>query len=562
MSSSADVPPDNSQNIAQALHAAAELVPFQRAVVFPESRDALGRVMYSHLTFQQLDQETDRLARGLIRLGVRPGMRLVLMVRPSLEFIALTFAIFKAGGVVVLIDPGMGPKAVFRCLEQVDPEGFIAIPFVHLARRLKRKRFPNAKLNVVVGRFGRLPTYRTLLGEPWGPVELPAVQGTDPAGIIFTSGSTGPAKGVLYEHGMFSAQARLIRDRFDIWPGEIDLPGFPLFALFNAAMGVTTVIPEMDPTRPARVNPERILEAIQNQGVTQSFGSPAIWNRVGRYCAEKKIQIPSLKRILCAGAPVPVPVIETLMGQLTEPGGELFTPYGATEALPIAAIGSSQILSQTAALSRKGAGTCVGTPFPETEVKIIRITDDPIADWSGVEELPAGEIGEITVRSPCVTREYYRQPEATRAAKIPDGDTFWHRMGDVGYLDPLGQLWFCGRKAHRVETGQGTLFSEPCEGIFNTHPQVFRSALVGVGKGPNQRPVIVIETEKGQFPRSRRAKKAFVAELLSLARQNAVTASIETVLFHSSFPVDVRHNFKIFREKLALWAQKKLRWRR
>ncbi|MES2792594.1 MAG: AMP-binding protein, partial [Planctomycetota bacterium] len=122
--------PAPTVNIAEKLRDSAAAAPYQRAVVFPAGRDAQGRVTYSHLTFQQLDRESDRLARGLQQMGVTPGMRLVLMVRPSLEFIALTFALFKAGAVVVLIDPGMGRTSIFKCLDQVEPQGFIAIPIV------------------------------------------------------------------------------------------------------------------------------------------------------------------------------------------------------------------------------------------------------------------------------------------------------------------------------------------------------------------------------------------------------------------------------------------------
>jgi long-subunit acyl-CoA synthetase (AMP-forming) len=111
----------------------------------------------------------------------------------------------------------------------------------------------------------------------------------------------------------------------------------------------------------------------------------------------------------------------------------------------------------------------VGRPFPTIQLKVIAITDAPIPDYSSVEELPAGRIGEIIVRGPVVTREYFRQPKGTLAAKIPDGDGFWHRMGDVGYLDEDGALWFCGRKGQRVETTDGPMFTDCVEPVFNTH---------------------------------------------------------------------------------------------
>lgn len=551
----------NTLNIADRLRDSAARYPHQRAVVVPLKRNSSGRRGYAQITFEELDRETDRLARGLIAMGVPRGSRIVLMVRPGIEFIALVFALFKCGAVVVLIDPGMGGTNIFRCLELVEPEGFIAIPMVHAIRLARRNRFPAAKRNVTVGRrwFWGGPTYQTLLGDSWTPFAMPETRSTDPAAIIFTSGSTGPPKGVLYEHGMFDAQVDLIRDFYGVEPGEIDLPGFPLFALFNLAMGVTTVVPDMNPSRPARVDPRNIVEAIEDQRVTQAFGSPALWNRVGRYCETNGITFPTIRRVLSAGAPVPIHVVERMQKALTNPGAALHTPYGATESLPVCSISSRDVLDFAAEQTRCGAGTCVGRRFAEISVKIIEMTSTPIPTLSDARELPVGEIGEIIVRGPSVTREYFRRPDATANAKIQDGDGFWHRMGDVGYLDANDRLWFCGRKAHVVHTARGTMFTEPCEGILNEHPRVYRTALVGVGQPPEQEPVVVVEPEAGEFPRSRGARKHFENELVSLAQGNALTAPIRTFLFMRSLPVDTRHNVKIDREQLGRWAERRLR---
>ncbi|MFK7779003.1 MAG: fatty acid CoA ligase family protein, partial [Gimesia sp.] len=380
----------------------------------------------------------------------------------------------------------------------------------------------------------------------------------DPAAVIFTSGSTGPPKGVAYEHGMFWSQVDLLRDFYQIQPGEVDLPGFPLFALFNSAMGVTTVVPDMNPTKPASVDPAKIIAQINDQGVTQAFGSPAMWNQIGRYSEKHQIKLPSLKRILSAGAPVPVHVIERMRKSFVNPETDINTPYGATESLPVASISGREVLEETAAKTQVGAGTCVGTPFPGVQLKIIEIHNEPIPALEQAKELPTGEIGEIIVQGPMVTREYFLRPEATRLAKIPDGEQFWHRMGDVGYRDAAGKLWFCGRKAHIVETEAGPMFTICCEAIFNQHPRVYRSALVGVGSKPDQKPVIIVEPEQGEFPESQTARDQFTQELLELGQGNTLTQSIETILFHRSLPVDIRHNVKIFREKLAPWAEKQI----
>ena len=548
---------DSPFNIADRLRSSAKLVPTQRAVIFPETRDRAGRVAWTHVTFQQLDTEVDAIARWLIEMGVRPVHRIVLMVRPSIEFIALTFGIMRAGACCTLIDPGMGKRSVLRCLDSVDPDGFVAIPPVHIVRRLMPWRFRNARFNVIVGPKSRrlgCESYRQLLQTGYQSKVVPtATKPTDSAAIIFTSGSTGPPKGVHYEHGMFNAQVDLIRDRYQIQPGEVDLPGFPLFSLFNLAMQVTSVIPDMDPTKPANVNPERIVEAIESQGVTQAYGSPALWNRVGRYCEDQRITLPNLRRILSAGAPVPNHVLQRMTNAL-DASADFFTPYGATECLPVASISAREVLQETAALTSAGKGTCVGRVFDHMQVRIIETNFGELRTIDQVVSVPNGQIGEIIVSGPVATREYFQRPDATALAKIQDGDSFWHRMGDVGYIDANGRLWFCGRKAHIVSTETGPMYSVCCEAIFNNHPAVYRSALVGIGLKGQQIPVIVAEPESGRFPSSEQERTSLRDELLQLGKQNPLTVGIKRILFHQSLPVDTRHNVKINREQLAEWA--------
>lgn len=546
-------------NVGLRLSEVARELPDQIGVAMPLARDTNGRRQYGTLTFRELDEDSNRLAAGLQRMGVRPGTRLVLLVRPGIDFISLVFALFKAGAVTILIDPGMGRKNLVRCLEEAEPEGFVAIPAAQAIRMLLRRRFPKARYNVTVGRrwFWGGPTLAQFRAKPAASFQPFIAKPADHAAIIFTTGSTGPPKGVLYRHGNFNQQVDEIRDRYAIQPGEIDIPGFPLFALFNAAMGVTTVIPDMDFTRPAHVNPRNIIEAVQDWNATQAFGSPALWNAVGRYCEENKITLPTLRRVLSAGAPVPPHVLQRMKNAI-HPEGDVHTPYGATESLPVATISASQVLGETAARSRTGAGTCVGTRFSKIDWKVIRISDEPLLRIDQVEELPRGKIGEIIVRGPVVTSEYVTRVEANALHKIRDGETYWHRMGDVGYLDHQDRFWFCGRKAHRLQTADGPMYTIPCEAIFNCHPSVYRTALVGVGEPGRQQPVIIVEPWPDRFPRSQHEQDKLIKELHELGRANPLSRSIQQFLLHPSLPVDIRHNAKIFREKLAVWAAEQL----
>ena len=546
-------------NIASCLASAADRTPQRAAVVVTRACDAGGRAIYDTLSFAQLEALSNRYAGGLSRIGLGRGARTLVMVRPGFEFLSLTFALFKIGAVPVMIDPGMGVGRMLDCIRQVNLDAFVGVPSAHVVRLLRRRAFKNLRHVVTVGRrwFWGGVTLEQLSRDGSERFSMVETDASEPAAILFTSGSTGPAKGVVYEHGMFGAQVRMIQSYYGIEPGEVDLPAFPLFALFSVAMGMTAVIPDMDASRPARVDPAKLVRAIHDHKVTSTFGSPAIWRRVASYCTERRIKLPSLRRVLIAGAPVSPEVIAQLH-EILDDGADVHTPFGATEALPVSSISGREVLEKCRDKTRRGAGTCVGGAMEEIELRLIRISDQPIAAWSDDLLVLDGAFGEIVVAGPVVTTEYFGQREATAAAKIRDGDRIWHRMGDIGYRDASGRLWFCGRKAHRVETESGTMFSVCCEAIFNEHPKVARSALVGVGQWGKQEPVIVVEPREGSFPRGARVAP-FVAELRQLARSNERTSSIQSVLFRRRLPVDVRHNAKINRESLARWAARRLR---
>jgi acyl-CoA synthetase (AMP-forming)/AMP-acid ligase II len=313
----------------------------------------------------------------------------------------------------------------------------------------------------------------------------------------------------------------------------------------------------MDATRPATVDPCRILNTIRHYGVTNLFGSPALLRRVGFAPEAAGMVLPSLRRVISAGAPVQATVIRQFT-RLLAPGVQVHTPYGATEALPVSTIGSDEILGETAAAAAQGKGVCVGRPVEGMTVRIIRIDDRLIPTWNDDLLAPPGEVGEIAVQGPVVTRTYFNRPEATALHKIDDPvqGSFWHRMGDVGYFDDRGRLWFCGRKSQRVVTASGTLFTIPCEGVFNAHPLVLRSALVGVRRGSTTVPVVCVELDRSK-PAPRDTTTLF-QELTGLAETHEHTRTIRHFLIHPGFPVDIRHNAKIFREKLAEWASQQL----
>lgn len=548
-------------NIAAALAEMAERAPYRPGIIFPAGRDAQGRAKTVQLSFSQLNAQVDAYAYGLRDYGILQGERVLLLIHPGVELIAVVFALVKMGAVPVLIDPGMGRHAFLQCVEEIEAAALIGIPTAHVLRRLFPRTFRMVKRAIIVGGPGskNVRPLRSVLSTRRDPFVVAPTTTESEAAVAFTSGSTGIPKGVVYLHGMFKAQVALLRNDMAIQEGEVDLALLYIFALFNPALGTTTVIPDMDPTKSAEINPAYVVESIQTHGVTNAFGSPTIWKRVAPYCKEHNIRLPSLKRIIMAGAPVPPDLIQMCFDHFLDASATVNTPFGATEAMPLTLMDGREIVSETAALTEQGRGMCVGRPLSGIDLRVIRVSDAPIPVWDEERLLPQGEIGEIVVKGPVVTRLYLNRPEMTALAKIQDHDGVWHRMGDTGYFDAQGRLWFCGRKSHRVETKSGVLFPVLCETVFNQHPRVARCAVVGVGPRGQQQPVLVVETRSAMQGASLLDRQRVTLELLAMATEHTLTSSIKTVLFHDAvFPTDVRHNAKIQREKLAIWAEKQL----
>ncbi|HEY5781848.1 MAG TPA: fatty acid CoA ligase family protein [Lysobacter sp.] len=550
-------------NIASSLPPLAAQAPDRIALRCPGSRgpDGLARFDVA-LTYRELDARSDAIAAGLAARGIVRGTRTVVMVRPGPSFFLLMFALFKAGAVPVLVDPGIDKRALRQCLDEAQPEAFIGIALAHVARVVLGWA-KSARVHITTGARAWLAdaTLDQVEREGAGAgSQLADTQPDDVAAILFTSGSTGVPKGVVYRHRHFVAQVAMLRDAFGVAPGGVDLPTFPPFALFDPALGLTSVIPDMDPTKPALADPRKLHDAIARFGIDQLFGSPALMAVLANFGAP----LPTVKRVTSAGAPVPADVVARMRELLPE-DAQFWTPYGATECLPVAAIEGRE-LQATRAATEAGAGTCVGRPVAPNEVRIIRITDEPIGQWSDELRVADGVVGEITVAGPSVTDLYFNREAQTRLAKIReplsagDGESgsegrIVHRMGDLGYFDEHGRLWFCGRKSHRVETREGPLYTEQVEPVFNTHRQVRRTALVGVGALGAQKPALCVELVPGVHARE---WQRIERELRALGASFALTSRVERFLLHPKFPVDIRHNAKIGREKLAVWAAGRL----
>jgi acyl-CoA synthetase (AMP-forming)/AMP-acid ligase II len=521
-------------NVADLLADSARSAPSRDAIIAPDGRGGWTRIRYG-----ELDATVEGYAEALAKRGVTKGELALVMVPAGIPLITLFYALLRLGAVPVMIDPGMGLRAFLQCVETTRATTLVGIPKAHVARLLFPRAFSTVERRIVVGSsflgtLGR--TLRTTARKPGATGLRAELSADDPAAVLFTSGSTGPAKGAQYTVGNFFAQRDALLALYDFKPGEVDVAAFPLFSLFDAAFGMTSVIPDIDPARPAQCRPERIVEALTAHQATSAFGSPAIWSRVAPWCIANRVKLPGLKRVLMAGAPVPLKLVRTVRAMLP-PDGDVHTPYGATESLPVATICGLEVES-LASRVESGAGTCVGFPASSVEVRILPISDAAIGSIEDHAEVERGVVGEICVRGGVVTTAYLNRAEANAAAKIGRGDATWHRMGDLGYKDAFGRLWFCGRKAEAVFTSRGPLFTEQIECRFSGDPAFPRVALVGVGPRGAAEPVLLVEGP----------------EKPSLRDEARSRSGIADVRFHPRFPVDRRHNAKIHRLDLAKWA--------
>ncbi|MFG2794589.1 fatty acid CoA ligase family protein [Streptomyces sp. NPDC048419] len=543
-------------SLAELLARNASHTPKKAAVVHPDAdRSELGgRAAYVTVSYGDFATRVSACAAGLEAHGIRRGTTTAVLVPPGGDLLTLFFAMMHLGAVPVVVDPGMGLSCMLGCIRRVGVEAFIGIPSAHVLRRLRPHAFAGVTSLVSVGRKDGTGL-RKLMALGAGR-EQPAarVDPDDLALIGYTTGSTGPAKPVEFTMGMLRGMADSVEEGHSTNGMETTLVTMPLMGVFDLVAGRTVVIPRMDMARVGAADSATLTDAIRRFSVNMMFASPALMRPLVAHLAAAGTHVPSLRLLVSGGAPVSAALMHELRAVLPDEA-RVYSTYGATEALPVALLESREALGPAAVGPSAGLGVCLGRPAPGVTVRTIAIGDEPVAVWTSGLEVAPGEPGEIIVRGPSVSPGYFRAPQADAEHKIDDSSGRWHRTGDVGWIDRTGRLWFCGRKSQRVCTADGDLHTVRCESVFNAHPRVRRTALVGVGPHGAQRPVLCVElqpgTDRGQWPR-------IEDELRDLGAGCPVTKLIVDFMPHPAFPVDIRHNAKIRRELLAGWAEQQL----
>ena len=525
------------QNIANYLVTAQSEYPDEIAIISAKAGQFKPR------SFKQLHREVAHCSTYFKSKGISKGDSVLLAVKPGYQLILIAFALFHLGAIPVIIDPGMGTKAFLKCVQNTRPIALVGIPLVHILSKFFPKAFRSVKKtvsvnqNTFIGKINQCKLEQIVNPAPSSSDEL--------AAIVFTSGSTGAPKGVCYTHQIFNAQIAHLKADFGLTKGENDLATLPIFALFNPALGITSVIPEMNPRKPALADPQKLVQAMQEFEINTAFASPIIGQKIYSFCKSSNISLPLIKRLLLAGAPTSPILIKNLSKFI--PNGEVILPYGATEALPLSAITQSQV-EQLEHSINSGKGACLGKPLHGNTIKIMPISMSPFESGENCpKELKPGDIGEICVSGPVVSEKYYRMPGATCDSKFTDGKNFFHRMGDLGYYDENGLLRFMGRKVERVITKDGPLETERCEPLVNAMKNISRSALIGIGRGRIKEPCLVVEMSKA----NEISFETLKANILKKLNLHLPKFSFRFVVLEKCLPVDSRHNAKIHRLSLA-----------
>lgn len=479
------------------------------------------------ISFGELAERVARTAGGIRAAGVRPGGRVLLFVPMSIDLYVALLAVMHAGATAIFVDAWADRRRLDAAVAAARPDLFVGPPKAHLLRILSPSIRRLSAHWIGGGRALPLRRYERSAIPP------ALVEGDDPALVTFTTGSTGAPKAAARTHRFLWAQHEVLSRHLGLRPGDVDMPTLPIFVLNDLALGITSVLPEFDPRRPASIDPARIVRQMEAEGVTTTSGSPAFYDRL-LTAVEPRGQRLHLRGLWTGGAPVHPSLARRLRDGVR---GEAHVVYGSTEAEPIAGIEAGAMLEAMEQRDWTG-GICCGMPVPEIDLRIIRPVDGPVAlgaggwaEWAP----PAGEAGEIVVAGPHVLGAYLDAEEETRRHKIPEGERVWHRTGDAGWIDDEGRLWLVGRVSARLERGGRTWWSVPAEIRAMNVRGVRHAAYLGVRGGEGEvRALLAIEAAEG----------AFGGDPLSLFRERVAPNPLDEVRVLRRIPRDPRHASK------------------
>ena len=469
-------------------------------------------------------------ATSLQKHGVKHGDRVALLVPPGIDLIAVVYACWRIGAVTVIADRGLGLRGLGAAVKSARVRHIVGVQQALVAARVLRWA-PHARF-LTPNRLRRGQSVASL-----ADVVARNPLANDAAAVLFTSGATGPAKGVRYTHGQLCAQRDALQTTYGITKDDRFVAAFAPFALYGPALGICTGLADMDVTAPSTLTATALNDACGRINATMVFASPAALLNVVETAHSQMSAFAHVRLVMSAGAPVPIDTLESITA--LAPHADIHTPYGMTEALPIADISLTErrVVGQ-------GRGVCVGQPVHDAKVFVASIRHD-----EQIEECQPGETGEVLVLAPWVSSGYDRlwltEQRARPVVRAHGEEHVWHRTGDVGHIDVAGNVWIEGRVVHLIHTASGTITSVPLEIAVESLSSVIRAAAVSVGPVGVQQVVIVVETND-------HTDGPATAELASEVRRIVSPQLVAAVYTTKHLPVDIRHNSKIDRTALGL----------
>ncbi|HHW43903.1 AMP-binding protein [Desulfofundulus thermobenzoicus] len=461
------------------LDRAADLNPRGEALVYPD-RDL-------RLTYRAFREACDRVARGLMALGIKRGEHIAVWAPNVPQWVLLQFASARTGAVLVTVNTSYKSFELEYLLKNSDvttlfltagvkDADYIAMinelcpELAHcLPGRLNARKFPMLRNIVFIGdqEPPGMYTWEQMLwmGEAISPAELRARQSSldpdDGVNMQYTSGTTGFPKGVMLTHNNLVGNALGIAQCLNFGPEDRLCIPVPFFHCFGCVLGTLTCVASGATMVPLETfNPVKVLETVEKERCTALHGVPTMFITELEVLEKQNYDVSSLRTGIMAGSPCPMEVMRKVVERMNM--REIVITYGQTEASP------GITMTRTSDPIEVRVAT-VGRALPGVEVKVV----DPATG----EEVPRGFQGEICARGYNVMKGYYKMPEATAAAIDEDG---WLHTGDLGIMDENGYLHITGRLKDMIIRGGENIYPREIEEFLYTHPKVKDVQVVGV----------------------------------------------------------------------------------
>ena len=521
---------------------------------------------YDEISFSELDSKSSRVAIFLSNNGFTRGMKTLVLVRPSIEFIILIYGMFKLG-VVPIFPPNLnlkspnGRKQFRSILERANIDALIGSRKILLISYLLRIR---SFSNKIISMDKIRSYYLDSKNNSKYNIDSDVDWANNSVFVKYTTGSTGPSKGVIYNHNMLHSHIKLLKSEGinseDIFFGRSGT------LIVHPLIGLTSVI---HTNRPIETTGEEIVEAVNRWSATACFLSPPsainLSNHLELLNSEGFIKraFPTLERLYVGGETVSSEVVKTIEPHLSSDRpkkGGYHLVYGATEGFPLCQNQATNIL-KSGSETKSGNGICLGEAVSGVKIRILTFRDslDEFDNSLAVDVSGKGinSIGEISVSGPVVYTRLIAGDEKAFGgpltwARDTNDRTTWHRTGDLGYIDAEDRIWLVGRKKHRVELSNGvTLYPKQIEPILDSMFDI-RTALVN---GPNNsQAFIIVENSNQNWEILVDKLKHSIPTLCKFLKNNI---DFSFVQFGEAFPVDSGHQAKIRREVLSDWLRNK-----